>query len=462
LENRSLLSASAGLASSFLGAGFAGSALHGPATPQGSWTNSVATQLSLRLPPAVAVGTPVTVFVDALSATSGLARGFTGTLTVSSSASKAVLPANNGAIAFHNGVATFQVTFPTAAAGTTLTVTDNSTPPLTATETTDVVDPTVVTAFDLHLPGDVRVNSPLTVRVVAENGLGRPVSTYTGTLTVSSSAANAVLPTNNGAIAFNNGVATFQVTFPTAAAGTTLTVTDNSKPPLTAKATIDVVDPTVATQFAVRVPQNVAANTSFNVTVTALNGFGAPVTTYTGPLTLSSSDAKAILPAPGTVSFKNGRATFSVTLVSPSTSAKPTTLTVADNSSPSPNASLTKTVSIVAVDPTVVTGFRVFLPPIVQSGMATTVQVTAVNGLGAPATGYVGPIAVVSSDNSAVVSPTPSTIIFANGKASFSVTFKTAGSQSLTVSDAHTPTVTDTVKTFVGSFGSWGGFGWWG
>ena len=218
LERRSLLMQYAGLASTFLGAGAAVPALHGPATPQGTWTNSVATQLTLRLPPAVASGTPVTVSVDALSATNGLARGFTGTLTVSSNASSAVLPTNNGKIAFHNGVATFQVTFPTAAAGTTLTVTDSSTPPLTATETTDVVDPTVVTVFDLHLPGDVRVNTPVTVRAVAENGLGRPVSAYTGLLTVSSSASNAVLPTNNGQIAFHNGVATFQVTFPTAAA----------------------------------------------------------------------------------------------------------------------------------------------------------------------------------------------------------------------------------------------------
>ncbi|MGO9110241.1 MAG: hypothetical protein ACLP9L_13530 [Thermoguttaceae bacterium] len=450
LENRSLLSASAGLASTFLGAGSAVPALHGPATPQGTWTESVATQLSLRLPQAVASGTPVTVSVDALSATNGLARGFTGTLTVSSSAANAVLPTNNGEIAFHNGVVTFQVTFPTAAAGTTLTVTDNSTPPLTAKATTNVVDPTVVTGFDLYLPGDVRVNAPVTVRAVAENGLGRPVSAYTGMLTVSSSAANAVLPTNNGEIAFHNGVATFQVTFPTAAAGTTLTVTDNSTPPLTAKATTNVVDPTVATQFVVRAPHDAAINTPFKVTVTALNGFGTPVTTYTGPVTLSSSDANAILPAASTISFTNGEATFSVTLVAPSTSAKPTTLTVADNSSPTPNASLTKTVSIVAVDPTVVTGFKVFLPPAVQIATATTVQVTAVNGLGGAVTGYVGPITVVSSDASAVISPTPSTIIFTNGEASFSVTFKTTGSQSLTVSDANSPTLTETVKTYVG------------
>ena len=460
LERRSLLSASAGLASTFLGAGAAVPALHGPATPQGTWTNSVATQLTLRLPPAVASGTPVTVSVDALSATNGLARGFTGTLTVSSNASSAVLPTNNGKIAFHNGVATFQVTFPTAAAGTTLTVTDSSTPPLTATETTDVVDPTVVTVFDLHLPSDVRVNTPVTVRAVAENGLGRPVSAYTGLLTVSSSASNAVLPTNNGQIAFHNGVATFQVTFPTAAASTTLTVTDNSTTPLTATATTNVIDPTVATQFAVRAPHDAAINTPFKVTVTALNGFGVPVTSYAGPVTLSSSDANAILPAAGTITFTNGQATFSVTLVAPSTSAKPTTLTVADNSSPTPNASLTKTVSIVAVDPTVVTGFRVFLLPAVQAGTATTLQVTAVNGLGTAVTGYVGPITVVSSDTGAVISPTPSSITFTKGKASFSVTFKSTGSQSLTVSDANTPTLTETVKTDVVSFGRRGGSGW--
>ncbi|MGA2254191.1 MAG: hypothetical protein ABSG53_05970 [Thermoguttaceae bacterium] len=459
LENRSLLSGNTWLGG-LLGAGFNVPAIHGPVTLGTNWNTSAATQLSLRLPPAVAIGTPVTITVDALSAANGLARGYTGTLTVTSNASTAVLPTNNGDITFHNGVATFKVTFPTAAAGTTVTVTDNSTPPLTATETTDVVDPTVVSQFDLHLPRAVLLNTSVTVHVVAENGLDRPVTSYDASVVVTSSTAATI-----GAVTWDNGVGTFQVTFTAASTSTTLTVKDPTTS-VSQTATTMVVDPNVATQFLVSAPHKVAIGTSFNITVTALNGFGAPVTSYTGPVTVSTSDLKGTVPTTP-VSLTNGKATIAVTLATPSTSASPTTLTVADDSSPTPNTSLTKTVDIVAIDPTVVTGFRVYLPLFVQENTATTVQVTAINGLGAPVASFgttAPPVITVTSttDTTATISPDPKTLTFTGGTASFTVSFDATGKQSLTVGDVGTPTVTQTVTTYVGpalSGNGSGGFG---
>jgi len=192
----------------------------------------------------------------------------------------------------------------------------------------------------------------------------------------------------------------------------------------------------VATQFDVQSPRKVATGTSFNVMVTALNGLGGRVKTYSGPVTVSiNGSLYSTIPSS---SFANGQALIPVTLSTPSTRANPTTLTVADDSA-TPNASLTKTVDIVAIDPTVVTGFTVSLSPFVQINKATTVYVTPVNGLGAPVTDYPGPITASSSSDTGATISTPT--LLANGTFSFSVTFDKAGFQSLTVSDTNVPPI---------------------
>ncbi len=319
-----------------------------------------------------------------------------------------------------------------------------------------MVDPTVVTQFDLRVPRTVLVNKPVTVTVVAENGLDRPVK-YTGPVTITSSDPGingaSITPTWN-----SNGVGTFQVTFTTANAAATLTVADNTglTPPVSQTATINVVDPTVVTRFALRLPGKVAVNTPVPVTVAAENGFGQPVAGYAGPVTITSSDP-GINGATITPTWNsNGVGTFQVTF----TTANPTaTLTVADNTGLTPPVSQTATINV--VDPTIVTGFRVFLPRFAQLNQPTTVVVTAINGLAHPVTGYTGPVIVQSSsDATASISLVTSFATSGNGTAVYSVTFDTAGLQSLTVSDTNTPpTVTKTVWACVGSLGPWGRFG---
>ena len=447
MEDRSLLSA-APLAA-VLPPSNPAPALHGPVAPPAT-TAAAASQLKLYVPATVAVGTPVNVVVNALTSTGKPALGYTGLLTVSSTPTGVTLPTNNGKIAFYGGVAMFQVTFPTAETGTTLTVTDNSTSPLTATSSAiTAIDPTAVTQYAVYVPRDVLLNTATEVRVVAENGFGRPVSAVNGTtsaVTLTSSDNLATLPTSS--LNFINGVATASVTFGTAGANTTLTATDANG--LTGSATTTVVDPTVATSFVVLTPHKVATGTSFNVTVIALNALHKPVSGYTGPVTVTTSDTATGVVLPSTITWSNGEATFAVTLITPSTSTTPTTLTVADNSSPTPIAALTKTVDIVVVDPTVVTGFKVTLPPVVQKGEALTVQVEAVNGLGQAVTDYTGPITLLSSDTLAVLPSTTAleALTWTDGVASFPVIFESTGPQTLTVTDANS-TASHKAATFV-------------
>jgi hypothetical protein len=461
LEDRALLSAVPCL-SSLIPAANTAPAIHAAPAPSAIHTTPTATQLKIAVPTTVIVGKPVWVTVFAQDS-SGRPASDTSTLTVSSSAADAVLPSNNGSITFRNGVATFTVTFPTAAAGDTISVKDRAGTPLTATSASiNVVDPTLVTKFSVQMPRNVQVNTPVTVRIVAQNALGWPVSSYSGTSLASlgSSDTAAVLPTSDE-INFINGVATVSVTFKTPGSGTTLTAQDLNTS-ATGSATLTVVDPTVATEFQVLTPHKVATGTSFNVTVIALNSLHQPVSGYVGPVTITSSDTATgvILPDPSTLTWTNGETTFAVTLVTPSTSSAPTTLTVADNSA-TPNTALTKTVNIVAVDPTVLAGFRVTLPARVQPNTAVTVNVQAFNGLGQALTSYTGPDTVTSSDTS--VSVNAASLTFTNGATSFPVTFTSTGPVTLTVADTNSSTLT-TVNTFVGSIGRGGrgfGFGGW-
>src|SRR6516164_9828651 len=69
-----------------------------------------------------------------------------------------------------------------------------------------------------------------------------------------------------------------------------------------------------ATHFSVSAQGNVIAGTTFNFTVTALDAANNVVTTYTGTVHITSTDAQAILPADSRMI--NGVGNFSVTFKS--------------------------------------------------------------------------------------------------------------------------------------------------
>ena len=82
--------------------------------------------------------------------------------------------------------------------------------------------------------------------------------------------------------------------------------------------------------------------------------------------------------------------------------------------------------------------FLVSLSP-VTAGAAGSVTVTAMDAYGNVVTGYAGTVAITSSDIQAVLPPNA---VLTNGIGSFSVTLKTAGSQSITATDTVTSSMT--------------------
>ena len=189
-------------------------------------------------------------------------------------------------------------------------------------------------------------------------------------------------------------------------------------------------------------PSSQTAGTSATVTVTAKDPNGNTATAYTGTVSLSSSDAQAVLPASYTfVAADNGTHTFNVTLKTAATQS----ITATDSGAGVSGSQTGITVTPAAATSLLVSGF----PNPSTAGVAGSVTVTAKDAYGNVATGYAGTVDFTSSDGSASL---PSLYTFSgsdNGTRSFSTTLNTVGTQSITATDTLTGTITGTQSGIV-------------
>jgi hypothetical protein len=122
-------------------------------------------------------------------------------------------------------------------------------------------------------------------------------------------------------------------------------------------------------------------------------------------------------------------------------------VTATDGSTP-PVTGTGKTTVVAAA---VIAKLQLLVPPSVKVGVAVQVTVIPEDAQGNPVQNYSGTVTLSSSDGSATFSST--TITFKNGTPTtppVTVSFATAGSQTVTATDDSTPPVTVTVKTTVG------------
>lgn len=173
------------------------------------------------------------------------------------------------------------------------------------------ITPVAATRLRLTIPPQVRAGTPTLMTAVALDAAGRPVPTFTGSATVSSSDGAASLPLIE--VIFRNGRASFAVTFATAGRQTVSLRMLSGDPSarMSARAsTLVTASPTLAA-FLVAMPRRVDAGKPVSVSIVAVNAQGRPVPTFSGTATLSSSDSAATLPS--SVRFLGGRATVRVT-----------------------------------------------------------------------------------------------------------------------------------------------------
>src|SRR5216684_1659734 len=184
----------------------------------------------------------------------------------------------------------------------------------------------------------------------------------------------------------------------------------------------------VATRLSVTAAGSTAtAGTAVNITVSVLDGSGAVFTKFMGTVQFTSSDVQAVLPPDSTLT--NGTGTFSVTL---KTAGNQTITTI--------SGSLTGTSSPIAVSAGAAAQFSLTAVNSTPAGTSFNITVNALDASNNVTTNYSGTAHFTSSDSQAVL---PANSTLAKGTGTFSVTLKTVGSGSQTI------TATDTVTASI-------------
>jgi uncharacterized repeat protein (TIGR03803 family) len=187
-------------------------------------------------------------------------------------------------------------------------------------------------------------------------------------------------------------------------------------------------------------PSPTTAGLAGTLTVTALDANGNPVPSYQGTVHFTSSDPQAALPADYTFTAADqGVHTFTATLKT----AGSQSITATDTASSSTAGSDTG----ISVTPAATAALAFSsVPSGTTAGSAFTVTLTAEDAYGNTTPGYTGTVHFTSSDARAVL---PANYTFTSsdgGQHTFTVTLKTAGSQSVTATDTVTSSISGTAS----------------
>jgi hypothetical protein len=314
-----------------------------------------------------------------------------------------------------------------------VTATDTTTATINGNDSVQVSPSAATTLAVADFPASNTAGVPGNFTVTAKDAYGNTATAYAGTVTFSSSDAQATVPADS---TLTNGVGNFSATLETVGSQS-LTATDTVTGTITGSQSGITVTPAAATVLVVSgFPSPATAGVQHSVTVTARDAFGNTDTNYTGTVTFSSSDGQATLPANYTFTLGDaGVVNLPATLKTSGTQSITATDTV--------TGSITGTQSAITVNPSAavtldVTGY----PSTTTAGDQHLLTVTARDAYGNIATGYTGTVTFSSSDAQATL---PANYTFTLGDAgvrTFPVTLKTAGSQSISSTDTVTGSIT--------------------
>jgi|GEM_PF-1251684 len=224
---------------------------------------------------------------DQYENTTTYGAGYTGTVHVSSSDAKAVLPAN---LFLSGGAKQISIKFRTP--GTqTITIKDTGG---SATGTSSSISVDLEPAlFVITGPAHPVAGVQTLYTVTAKDKVGNTVPAYTGTVHITSTDGRAVLPAD---AMLTNGVGSFYITFKSVGPQTLFAVDMESS---TIKGSLSVIGVVggVATTFTITVPSTTTVGAAFQAQVTAKDAYGNTSTSYAGTVHFTSSDPNAVLPA---------------------------------------------------------------------------------------------------------------------------------------------------------------------
>jgi FG-GAP-like repeat len=286
------------------------------------------------------------------------------------------------------------------------------------------VSPAAATHFTVAMAGTAVASSPAAVTVTAFDQFNNVATGYTGNLVFTSSDTACQVPTG---AALASGVGLFSVTFQTLG-NQMLTVADSVSNTITgASPSIIVSGP--ATHLVVNARTSASAGAGFSFTVIAQDVLNNTAASYGGTIHFSSSDSLAVLPADATLA--SGIGIFSVTLKTSGSQS----FTVND----SPASTITGSSSSVVISSGPIARFVLSgIPSNTAAGAPFVFTVAGQDLFGNSTPGYSGTVHFTLSDSQAAL---PANTKLTSGTGVFSATLKTAGTQTLTVADTATTSI---------------------
>jgi hypothetical protein len=287
-------------------------------------------------------------------------------------------------------------------------------------------------------PAPVVAGAPLTVKVTAEDANGQIVPTFTDQVVLDTSDPNSKLDyllytfTQS-----DHGVHAFTTSLDHATDQGWIAATDNGAAGVTGVIRNVQVVPGSVAKFGFGPVGQATAGQPQSVMVFASDKYGNPITNYTGTVQLTSSDPKAVLPVAYTITSADaGTHTFTATFETAGAQSITATSTG--------GTSLTGTDKGIAVSPAAASKLVIHsLVSSITAGVADrSIIVTALDPYGNIATGYSGTIQFTGSDMKATL---PGTFTFQAGDKGtyrFAPTLRTAGPQTMTVTDTANPNLT--------------------
>jgi hypothetical protein len=358
----------------------------------------------------------------------------------------------NFSIKYGGAVASSRVTAPTAAGSYEFTgqaaIPSGSPFQRLATQPVVTVTPAPVHLVVSGLPATSAAGVANSFTVTARDSSNNVVASYAGTVHFSSTDPSATLPANYAFTAADAGSHTFTPGATFVSLGSrALTATDTANASITGSQTT-TVGPGPATRLVVSgLASPSTAGATQSLTVTAQDQFNNIATGYVGTVHLTSTDGRASVPADYTFTAADaGAHTFSGVVLD---TAGQQTVTATDTVTSTITGSQT-----VQVNPGSPSTLRLSCPSQPKgacpagAGNAAGVIVRVLDGVGNLVTGYAGTVHFTTSDpGTGVVLPTDYTFTAADGGThSFSVTFVTAGLQTVTASDTSNLSLTGSLK----------------
>jgi hypothetical protein len=406
------------------------------ASPIGINVNAAAaSSLSLvGLPASITAGVNLPFSLTAFDPFGNIADSFADKIQFSSGDSQAALPTAYTFTAADHGIHLFSATLKTA--GNQSLVAQDAANDLSSGQSGIIVRAAAASRLAISgLPAGTAAGTILPISVTALDPFNNVADSFVDKIHFSSTDGRAALPPDYTFTAADQGSHQFSVGLSTPGSQSIVVADTKSGAVASAQQPIAInVGPT--TRFAISTTSATTAGAALGVVVTAFDAEDNPTPNYTGTIHFSSTDPKAVLPAdyPFLASDRGSKTFGSVVFKT----AGAQSLTVTDLT----NAALSGSQNSIAVSPASAASLVASdFPAQATAGVASSVTLTALDAFGNVATGYAGTIHFSSTDKNAGLPGNYTFVAADQGVKTVPETFKTAGPQTVTLSDVAKPSL---------------------